>query len=1280
VGSGDPRSSGPENRPINRAMRITLHRVVAAIVALIVLAAPARGQDWRSGNFLTELWTTPAITRLDDMDWSAPPYLTYAFHYFRIPNVTDGIWPNATSIPNNYVMRFTGRIQVLAGQTGLYRFRIGSHYGSRLIINGVTVIDHDGYHPNVWKEGTITLAEGMHDIEVQHFNAWQWHWLDLQWSLPPGGTPPTPEYDAQGNPLPIDNWPPPPVWRYPPVGQRWYDLSKVPLYNQGGRIFYLKTSGNDANDGLHPTRAFRTIDHAVAQLRGADTLIIGKGTYDGTITLHDAGDFYNRVYIYGDIWGGADRDKAADASEVVIRNNGTVVNITGDSRVFLERLTFDGQNGPGPVVNVEDNSLWIQNDAYIRNAGPDGLVKVSNGGYLRLHGTKLHTSQGDAIIVDQSSMHADYLNRVWDINGAAIRSLPGSRDARIWFDRSQVWDVEHFLVHGGGQFWASGNLIRDIRDDAIQMLNNNAWTHIFHNTFAQIGGDGINQTHAWGSHFRNNIMADVGGPVFRYTAGHVNNVGNIYWDWTGTNAYVGWAGDPSNRFIDPMFRNPAADDFRLADGSPAIDGKTSNDDSRDRDWEWKVDVGMMPDVGGWEGPAPSPQVAAALPYSTDFDAGADTHWDFRQTEDLPGYGRVMGRYSQDFWPRPGGPVSVSLLVQTTPGVEHVIMWDLFVLDTWDNEDFIVRANASTAWRRRFHGSADPTLQTYDADPDFVGAISTVTTAPDRLYRRCVARFIPATTETRITFTSTLNQWQWDEAWAIDNVRVMERSDIEEQFPYYYPASIRTSFNRPSTTHGSRGSSVLWADMNNDGLQDAFVTGVDHSALRLQTAPGVFSHAALSSKHTSSQAGIFDADTDRDADIHSGTGGSAATILVNNGSGGLTAWTTTGMPTTSANVYSAAADFDLDGRADLLTITKVDNRVFPATAAPGSIGFTLSDDPAVWGDLTGMAAEGDGGGFASADLNNDRRPDYAYDLSGGLILLSDADGTYTASSSGVSIPSQTQRSNGSFGDYDNDGDFDLLWPNGHTTTASVPRLFRNNADGTFTDVSVSSGMNQTQQFAADGTPSAATGRFVSGRWGDFDNDGDLDALFARRGANVIMRNNGDGTFEAANVNAGHTGNGIDAILADPDNDGDLDIVVTNASGENMAYLSNRADNQNYLKVRVLGRGLRGTNTLGIGTRVELRSADGSSLLQVREVGQAAGHGQEPLWLHFGGVNPSGTYTLRVYFRRRTVDVAVIPSSASTTIGATTIPQMVTLDERTLAPIADVASWQEVPAVE
>ncbi len=126
-----------------------------------------------------------------------------------------------------------------------------------------------------------------------------------------------------------------------------------------------------------------------------------------------------------------------------------------------------------------------------------------------------------------------------------------------------------------------------------------------------------------------------------------------------------------------------------------------------------------------------------------------------------------------------------------------------------------------------------------------------------------------------------------------------------------------------------------------------------------------------------------------------------------------------------------------------------------------------------------------------------------------------------------------------GDYDGDGDADLYVINSGRGAAN--RLFRNRGDGTFEDVTAEAGVECGN----------AEGACVHAIWGDVDGDGDLDLYVTKWAApNTLFRNNGDGTFSDISHEAGvdYWGYGNAATFLDYDRDGRLDILVGNYFAE------------------------------------------------------------------------------------------------------------------------------------
>jgi tetratricopeptide (TPR) repeat protein len=156
-----------------------------------------------------------------------------------------------------------------------------------------------------------------------------------------------------------------------------------------------------------------------------------------------------------------------------------------------------------------------------------------------------------------------------------------------------------------------------------------------------------------------------------------------------------------------------------------------------------------------------------------------------------------------------------------------------------------------------------------------------------------------------------------------------------------------------------------------------------------------------------------------------------------------------------------------------------------------------------------------------------------------------DGTFTDKAAEAGVSDQLGALNIIQTDYNNDGCLDILMLRGGWEVPQRMSLLRNNCNGTFTDVTVASGL---------GNVATAT---QAGVWADINNDGLLDLFVGNEnGPSQLFLNKGDGTFADISHSAG-----VDQIAftkgvvaADYDNDGYVDLYVSNL-GKNFLYHNN-----------------------------------------------------------------------------------------------------------------------------
>ena len=239
-----------------------------------------------------------------------------------------------------------------------------------------------------------------------------------------------------------------------------------------------------------------------------------------------------------------------------------------------------------------------------------------------------------------------------------------------------------------------------------------------------------------------------------------------------------------------------------------------------------------------------------------------------------------------------------------------------------------------------------------------------------------------------------------------------------------------------------------------------------------------------------------------------------------------------MDKTSGGRGTAVFDYDNDGWLDIVI-----------TSAYGGVNLYHNNGDGTFTDVSvnsGMDASTNTFAVIAGDYNNDgvHRRLYVtrsgFFAGNGQLFRNNGDGTFTdvtdeAGLGGVWGPAFTA----SWVDYDGDGLLDLFVANnlsGLFERKTPNRLFHNNGDGTFTEVTEQAGLKTIWPT-------------IGGAWGDYDNDGFMDLFLSNAlGRSQLFHNNGDGTFTDVSEQAGvtATGFGSPAFFWDFDNDGWMDI--------------------------------------------------------------------------------------------------------------------------------------------
>jgi hypothetical protein len=426
-----------------------------------------------------------------------------------------------------------------------------------------------------------------------------------------------------------------------------------------------------------------------------------------------------------------------------------------------------------------------------------------------------------------------------------------------------------------------------------------------------------------------------------------------------------------------------------------------------------------------------------------------------------------------------------------------------------------------------------------------------------------------------------------------------------------------------------GSGVALIDYDNDGDLDIFLLQGHPSAgsnKLLRNHNGQFTDATKPAglEHSNYGMGAATADYDNDGDTDLLITAFNGNRLYRN-NGNATFSDVTPEPLKLPNLWSTSAgffDYDNDGWQDLVILNYIDYQFAANKRCQAPTGETdyctprayralpshlFHNDKGVFTDVTAKSgfdkAAGPALGVVAFDANNDSYLDLfvANDSSANHLWINDKNGTFSeqALQSGVAYSENGLAKAGmgvALGDYDNDGDEDLLVLNLMREGAT---LFANSGRGDFTDVSAKSQIhNLTYLFTGFGAG-----------WLDMDRDGHLD-LFLANGAvtrreeqrgqpqpflekNLLLRQ-ANGRFESIAIPALETpGIHRAAAFGDIDNDGGVDIVI-NVNNAPALLLKNTAPAKNWLTVAAPNGSRIELKSTGLPTQIRYARTDSSYL--------------------------------------------------------------------------------------
>ncbi len=415
-------------------------------------------------------------------------------------------------------------------------------------------------------------------------------------------------------------------------------------------------------------------------------------------------------------------------------------------------------------------------------------------------------------------------------------------------------------------------------------------------------------------------------------------------------------------------------------------------------------------------------------------------------------------------------------------------------------------------------------------------------------------------------------------------------------------------------------SANFIDVNGDGWDDVFITNGPFSGQnnmlflnnQNNTFTAVTDEAIVQDNDRSDGASFADADNDGDVDAFVVTFGANGQgkknyFYRNDGDGSFTYEPNIamGIPLTYSEMANWV-DINNDQKLDLYITNSVGNLKNLYFENQGDMSFegvtnlAITDEvrPSRSIDWVDYDQDGDNDLYVTNEGNN-RNALYRNDGANAFTQIFD-----------LVIVDQIRSSAGSsWGDIDNDGDFDLFVAN-YGNSGQSNQLFINTNGSFVEDTSSIIGTPVTNSFGSS--------------FGDIDNDGDLDLLvcnsfLAGQNTNFVYINDGSGHFSVDTTSslATHQGWTFGCAFGDYDNNGWLDVLLANTinESETNSIYRNTGSGNNWVKINLEGVD---SNISAVGAEVFLTSMiNGEEVTQTRHVSAASGYcSQNSYSVHFG----------------------------------------------------------------